>query len=183
MAEETEQKLINPFEIFSERTRENVVGLSYVGHLERSVTFCGHTFVLKTLRPSEKAAVATAIQPWRETLAESIAWANGHVGLALVSVDGDDSFCPPAGPDIAAHARARLNYVTNPETGWYQPTLDFLFNFYLSVEQEVLNAVQEFQDLADGSQQVSQPSADSLIALGTSTDETPSDIPPSDSSS
>jgi hypothetical protein len=161
----------NPFAIFSERVREPIEGLAHIGHLEKPIDFCGHTFVLKTLRPGEKAAVAVAAKEWRETLAESEVYANAHVGLALVSVDGNDAFCPPAGPDMNTYARARLNYITNPSTGWHQPTLDFLFNSYLALEEEALRAIEEFQDLANRSQQPSQPSADSLTDSGTSSNE------------
>lgn len=182
MAEvETERK--NPFEIFSPAVRENVVGLSFLGFLEKTIHFCGHEFVIKTLRPSEESAVATVIEPWRGTLAEPAAWNNGHVALALVSIDGDEAFCPAAGPEITSFARARLNYITNPETGWFQPTLDFLYYEYTVLKQDVQNAIDEFRSLAGRSPQPSQPSADSLTVPGTSADETPSDSPPLDPSS
>jgi hypothetical protein len=178
-----EPERIDPFEIFSPQIRESVRGLAYVGNLEKTVKFCGHSFTLRTLRPAEKAAIATAVQPWRNTLIESVIWANAHVGLALVAVDDDDAFCPQTGPELSSFARARLNFLTNSETGWYQPTLDFLYTTYLGLENEVLQAIDELQSLADRSQQSSSPSADSLTDQGTSADETSSAIPSAEPSS
>lgn len=183
MSDEVVQEEINPFAIFPMQVRAPVVGLSYIGHLERTITFAGHSFVIKTLRPSEKAAIATAIEPWRGNIAESTAFSNGHVGLALVSIDGEDSFCPPASPEITQFARARLNYLTNPETGWYQPVLDYLYAEYLALEQEVLNALEAYRNLELGNQKRSQPSADSSTEPDTSDEPTALDTPPSDPSS
>lgn len=177
-----EQESTNPFAIFSEKVKEPVEGLTYLGHLEESVEFCGHTFVLKTLRPSEKAAVAMAVKDWRETLTEADTWGNALVGMSLVSVDGDDSFCPPAGPDPNSFARARLNYVTGPK-GWHQPTLTFLLESMLSLEVKAAEAMSELQDLSSRSQQPLQPSAASLTVPGTSSEETTGDSPPSETSS
>lgn len=178
-----ELERIDPFELFDPQIRESVRGLSFIGYLEKTVKFCGHSFTLRTLRPGEKAAIATAVQPWRETLMESVVWANAHVGLALTSVDDDEAFCPQIGPELNSFARARLNFVTNPETGWFQPTLDFLYTEYLNLEAEVLRAIEELQNLAQRNQQSSLPFADSLTEPGTSADETNGATPSPDPSS
>lgn len=180
MPDQAAPERVNPFEIFSEKVRENVVGLTYIGYLQKRVKFCGHEFVIRTLRPSEKAAIATAIKPWRETVAEGEVWQNAHVGMSLVSIDRNDEFCPPASPDLTAFAEGRLNYVTDSETGWFQPTLDYLFGQYLELEKEVLDAITEFQNLVSGSPQPFQPSADSLTEQGTSQSEIIGETQPSD---
>lgn len=178
-----EQERVDPFELFSPAIRENVRGLCYIGFLERSVQFCGHSFTIRTLRPGEKAAIAIAVQPWRGTLSEAEVWANGHVAMALTSVDEDDAFCPQIGPELNSFARARLNYITNPENGWFQPTLDFLYTSFLGLETEAYQAIEELQNLAERSQQSSPPSADSLTAPGISISETDSDVPQPEPSS
>lgn len=167
MADETQER-VDPFEIFPKEIQESVRGLTYVGYLEKAVTFCGHSFVLRLLRPSEKAAIALAVQPWRNTLSEAEIWSNAHVAMALKEIDGSDSFCPQAGPDLTSYVKARLNYVTNADSGWWQPTLDFLYQTYLALEAKQFEAIEALQNLAERSQQPSQPSADSLTAPGTS---------------
>lgn len=177
------QAEIHPFAIFSPAVREPVIGLTYLGQLERTIDFAGHQFVIKTLRPSERSAVAAAIEPWKGTYAEATAFSNGLVGLSLISIDGEENFCPPASPEITSFARARLNYLTNPETGWYQATLDYLYGQHLELEQEVLNALEEFQNLGQRNLQRSQRSAGSSIKPDTSPAVTPSDTQPLESSS
>lgn len=174
---------IDPFALFDPQIQQPVRGLSFIGYLEKTITFCGHSFTLRTLRPAEKAAIGIAVQPWRNTLTEVEVWQNAHVGMALTSVDGDEAFCPQTGPELSSFARARLNWVTDPNTGWFQPTLDFLYTEFLALDNEVLQAIQELQNLAQGSQQSSLPSADFLTVQGTSPDETNGETPLQDPSS
>jgi hypothetical protein len=178
-----EEERIDPFELFSEQLRIPVRGLTYIGHIQRDISFCGHTFTLKTLRPSEKAAVALAVQPWRDTIAEPEVWAHALVGLALVAIDGDDTFCPPAGPDLTKFARARLNHLTDSEHGWYPPTLAHLYSQYLALETEALAAVEELRNLSEGNRGQSLPSPDSSIPQGILDALNNLDSPPSTTSS
>lgn len=142
------EERIDPLALFSEKIRQDVHGLAYVGHIQEPVVFCGHNFVLKTLRPTEKAAAAVASKAWVGTRVEQEMWANAVIALALVSIDGDGDFSPAIGPDINTYARQRLDFVTNAQTGWYQPTLDYLFSVYLGLETRAWQAMQELQDLS-----------------------------------
>lgn len=151
----------DPFDLFSEQLRLPVRGLTFLGYIEKEVHFCGHTFSLRTLYPSEKAAVSLAVQPWRGSISEGEVWANAQVGLSLTAVDGDNDFCKQAGPDLHDFAKARLNYVTQK---WYQPTLSFLYARYLELEQEALDAIKELQDFSERNRVPSPPSPDSLTA-------------------
>ena len=153
---------VDPMALFSDGVRIPVYGLSFIGHIQKDYEFCGHKFALKTLRPAEKAALAVAIDPWKGTLAEGEVWMNAHVALALVSIDDDAAFCPEAGPSLESHAKARLRYVTNKDNGWHAPTLSFLYDRYLELEAEALDATRELQNLSEGNRQPSQPSPDSL---------------------
>jgi len=153
---------------FSPKIREAVTGLAFLGDLQKDVEFCGHTFVIHNLRPAEKMAAAVALQPWRGTLLEPIQWANAQVAIALDSVDGDSSFCPPIGPDINEFARTRLKVITDPQKGWYQPTLDFLFLALKELETEADTAIKEIQNLSKRSQTTSVSMPDSLTDLDTS---------------
>lgn len=165
----------DPFELFSDEIRLAVRGLTFLGHIEKEVTFCGHSFTLRTLYPSEKAAVSLVVQPWRGSISEGEVWANAQVGLSLTSVDNDNDFCKQAGPDLNDFAKARLNYVTQK---WYQPTLSFLYARYLELEKEALDGIRELQDFSERNRVPSQPSPDSLIAQGTLGAPIASDIQP-----
>lgn len=165
MAEqEAPESVRDPFELFSDEIRLAVRGLTFLGHIEKEVTFCGHSFSLRTLYPSEKAAVSLVAQPWRGSISEGEVWANAQVGLSLTSVDEDSDFCKRAGPDLNDFTKARLNYVTQK---WYQPTLSFLYARYLELEQEALDGIRELQDFSERNRVPSQPSPDSLIVQDT----------------
>ncbi len=163
-----DEEQIDPFSLFSDAIRIPVRGLAYIGHITKTVDFCGHTFTLRTLRPTEKAAISIAIAPWRDTIAEPEVWANAQVAMSLEAVDSDADFCPPIGPSITEFAKARLKYVTDADSGWYQPTLSFLYTTLLALEAEALQAIKELQDLSERNRPQSQPSPDSLIVPGTS---------------
>lgn len=159
-----ESERTDPFALFSDQIRLAVRGLTFLGHIEKEVEFCGHTFSLRTLYPSEKAAVSIVIQPWRGSISEGEVWANAQVGLSLTSVDGDPDFCAQAGPDLNNFTKARLNYVTQK---WYQPTLSFLYARYLELEQEALDGIRELQDFSERNRVPSPPLPDSLIVPDT----------------
>jgi len=117
------------------------------------------------------------IKPWRETIAEPEVWANAQVAAALVSIDGYSDFLQQAGPDLESHVRARLRYITNSETGWYGPTISFLYDCLLGMEDEALKALNELQNLSQRDLDQLRPSPDSLETPGTSPDETTLDFP------
>lgn len=167
-----ESDVVDPLELFSEQIRVPVYGLAFIGHTQKDFDFCGHTFTLKTLRPSERAAVALAVKPWRETIAEPEVWSNAQVGMALVAVDHQTDFCPPIGPDLGEFAKARLRFVTNAADGWHAPTLAFLYDRLLELEAEALKAVEELRNLSVRNPVPLSPSPDSLIVQDTLGDPT-----------
>lgn len=153
---------------FPPEVREDVNGLIYLGELTDSFEFCGHTFTLRTLRAGEEFAAAQAISEYRDTLKEPDAWVTAQIGLALVAIDGDDEFCPPAGPNPAAFAKARFNYVTK---NWYWPTIHFLYQCYTVLLTRQLEAMRSMQDLSPRGQPIFSPSADFSNEPGTLSDE------------
>jgi len=172
------QRGLDPISLFPQQSQLAVRGLSFLGFIQHDFDFCGHTFTLRTLRPGEKAAAALAAQQYKDTIAEPDVWSHALVGLALVAIDGRADFCPPAGPSVVEFAKARLNYLTNPDDGWYTPTLSFLYDCLLSLEAEALTAVEELRNLAARSRATLLPSPDSLSALGISDELTSSDSQP-----
>lgn len=163
------------FEDLDPRIREAVEGLLYLGAISDEFEFCGHSFGLRTLRAGEEIAAGKAIESYRDTLKEADAWSVAQVGLALVHVDGDENFCPQAGPDPVAFAKARYNYLSK---NWYMPTIDFLFHAYGSLVQKQIEALEAIRNLSAGSQPMSWPSEDSFEIPGTLNDEISLEIQP-----
>jgi hypothetical protein len=149
---------------FPPEMNEEVNGLLYLGNLTDTFEFCGHSFTLRTLRAGEDFAAAQAISEFRDTLKEPDAWMAAQVGLALTMVDGDEEFCPMAGPDLARFAKARLNYIAK---NWYWPTIHFLYGCYTILLTRQLEAIRVMQDLSPRSQPTFSPSADSSSAQDT----------------
>lgn len=180
---EQEEESLDPLALFPEEIRRPVAGLMYLGQLTETVNFCGHSFGIRTLRPADKFAISIVLQPYRNTIFEVDVFQALHVGLALTEVDGDQNFCPPIGPNLEDLARARLNYLSggkNGEGGWYPPTIEFLWSRYMLLEALATKGIQELDSLSRGGQPTNLPPwLDSLIAQGTSTDETSSETPPS----
>jgi hypothetical protein len=166
---------VNPFSDFDPQVAADVEGLIHLGALSTTVEFCGHEFTLRTLRVGEEFAAAAAVpESVRGTLKEAHAFATAQVALALEVVDGDDSFCPQAGPDEDAYAKARFNYV---KKRWFWPTLDFLYAEYAKLLDRQLDAIRAMQDLSGRNLRTPWPSADSLSVPGISSDETASETP------
>lgn len=177
----SEETRIDPLALFSEEIRVPVAGLMHLGYLTETINFCGHTFVLETLRPYVKYAIAQALEPYRNTLQEPEVYAALHVGMALTSVDGVSDFCPPTGSNLREYVDARLRWITT-ETGWFQPTINFLYANYINLENKVQAGMMELQNLSGGNRDTSLPLPGFSHAPGHSTEETPSDTPPSEPS-
>lgn len=159
---------------FSEDIQEAVEGLTHLGSLTTEVEFAGHTFGLRTLTAAEEIAAAVVIKPFKDTLKEPEAWAAAQVALALTHVDGDEDFCPQAGPDQTAYARARLNYITS---NWYWITIDALFREYTTLLQRQVEAIRAVQNLSQRGLLTYSPLADALNVPGISPDEIDTPLP------
>lgn len=173
---EEQSERIDPFELFGPEIRNAVHGLAYLGYLTRQIEFCGHTYQLETLRPYVKFAIAQAMEPYRNTLQEPNAFAAMHLCMALTSVDGNDSFCPPVGDSLSEFINARFRWLTG-ESGWWQPTIDYLFAEWVKLEQEASAAIVELHSLSQRSQDTLPPSPDSLNEPASSSEKTDGDIP------
>lgn len=131
----------------------------WLGHLEEEVKWAGHTFILRTLKAAEELEAALVAKDYLETFGQTKATAWAHVAAALMSVDGDDSFCPPIGPDSKQHLRAKFNYITD---NWYWPVGEHLFNKYVEIVQRQTDAVEAVESLSQGSRKGSWKLADSF---------------------
>lgn len=170
----------DPFEEFDPRVREDVEGLVWLGHIADEFTFAGHTFGLRTLKGSEDLYAGIAAKKFVDSFGQAKAFAWAKVGVALTSVDGQEDFCPPIGPDQESYAIARFNYVT---ANWYWPLGHWLYTQLLTLEERQLRALQALQSLSAGSPLNFTPYVDSSTEPGTYEDPTSeslsTDSPPS----
>lgn len=171
------EEALDPITFFSPEIHHAVTGMIYLGKYEKTINFIGHKFILQTIRPHLKFAIGQAMQEYRNTIIEPQVWAAMHVGVALVSIDNNSQFCPPSGSDEVEYVRQRFNYVTN-ETGWWQPTIDYLFAEYTAMEIITNQAIQELQDLALAGKVISSPLPGYLTAMGLSDEEMDEDGQP-----
>lgn len=155
-------------ESFPDDIREDVEGLMWLGFLEDEFDFCGHSFVIRTLRGDEELLAGVLTKEYMDTLGQSRAWAWALVSLALVAVDGDESFCPPSGPDKRAYARARFQYCTSK---WFWPVAEYIFRRYTTLLERQAQAVEAVEDFASGSLPLPMP------FVGSSTDKGDSSPP------
>lgn len=152
-----EELVDDPFFGFPSRIQESVNGLAWLGHLEREVSYGGHTFVIRTLKADDDLIVSSLTQDYIETLGQAKAWAMANVALSLQSVDGDTDFCVSLGPDRMQNAREKFNFIGE----WYWPVIAFLFSAYSELNEEQEAALAAVQDLSRRSRRTSRPSQDS----------------------
>lgn len=163
-----------PENIFPREAQQSVDGLIWLGYLTDTVEFCGHRFGIRTLTGSDELLIGLLTKQYTETFSQAKAWMWAHVALCLTSVDDQDDFCPPIGPNPEEFARARFNYVTK----WYEPLGAFLFSEYERLREEQKAAVEAVRDLSSRSLRTFSPSEDSLKEPGSSTEPTDSEGQP-----
>lgn len=167
------EERIDPITFFSPEIHRAVEGMTYLGYYSKEINFVGHRFTMETIRPHMKFAIGQAMEPYRNTLIEPAVWGSMHVAMALTSVDTNPNFCPPTGDDEVEFVRARLAWLTS-KTGWWQPTIDYLFGEYLAMEQVVIQAITELHSLAKAGKAIYSLSPGSSIAPEPLIEETPS---------
>lgn len=151
---------------FPEEVSDDVDGLLWLGYLEDVVEFCGHEFVIRTLRVEEEMLAALVCKEYMETLGQAKAWIAAQVGMALVSIDGDTDFCPQAGPNKKNYARARFQYVSSK---WFEPTINYIYSKYAELVERQVNALEEMENLSRENLDIFTASPDSLIDKADST--------------
>lgn len=173
---------VDPITFFSPEIHRPVEGMVYLGAYSKEINFVGHRFTMETIRPHMKYAIGLAMETYRNTLVEPQVWGSMHVGMALTSVDGNPNFCPPIGDNEVEFVKARLKWITD-KSGWWQPTIDYLFGEYLAMEQIVVQAITELHSLAQAGKAIYSPSPGFSIAPEPSPVEMPSEDQPWEPSS
>lgn len=130
---------------FPEEVVDDVDGLLWLGYLEDSFDFCGHNFVIRTLKLEDEMVAGLAAKDYEDSISQAKAWVAAQVGMALVAIDGDESFCPQAGPDKKNFARARFQYVTR---NWYEPTINYIYARYVELLERQMMVLSEMENLS-----------------------------------
>jgi hypothetical protein len=157
-----EQSIVDSSEDrFPDDVIEDVDGLLWLGYLDSVIEFCGHEFVIRTLRLEEEMLAGLLTKEYSESMAETKAFVTAQVAMALVSVDGDEDFCPPAGPNKKDYARARFNYVAS---NWYEPTVAFIYTKYAELLDKQASVIKEMDFLSRSDLGSFLASPSSLIA-------------------
>jgi hypothetical protein len=144
---------------FPDSVVDDVDGLIWLGYLEDVVEFCGHEFVIRTLRADEVLLSTLITKEYAETIGQGKAWVAAQIALALVSVDGDEEFCPRATHNKKDYARARFNYVTS---NWYEATINHIYQSYATLLDRQALAIEETENLSKESRITFTASPDSL---------------------
>ena len=137
----------------------------WLGHLEEEVKFAGHTFVLRTLKAGEELEAAVIAKEYQDSFGQVKGTAWAHLAASIVSVDGDDNFVPPIGPDSRQHLRAKFNYMTD---NWYWPVGEHLFTKYAELVERQSQAIEAVESLSNRSLKNSWKLSDSLKKQGDS---------------
>lgn len=145
--------------LFPAEISDAVDGLAYLGHLEDEVRFCGHRFVLRTLKADEELEAALLAKEYQDTIGQVKAHTWAHLAAAIEAVDGNRDFCPAIGPDRLQHIRAKYHYITE---NWYWPVGEFLFGRYIELMQRQVEAIRAVEDLSNRSLTASWATPDSL---------------------
>lgn len=130
---------------FPDEVVDDVDGLLWLGFLEDEFQFCGHDFVIRTLRLEDEMVAGLASKDYKDSLSQGKAWVASQVGMALVSIDGDEDFCPQAGPNKKDFARARFQYVTR---NWYEPTINHIYARYVRLLERQEKVMEEMENLS-----------------------------------
>jgi hypothetical protein len=147
-------------EKFPEEITDDVDGLIWLGYLEDTIDFCGHEFVIRTIRAEEQLLAALVTKEYADTLGQAKAWVAAHVALCLVAIDGDEDFCPQAGFSKKDYAKARFRYITRK---WYEPTINKIYESYVALLERQAEVLEEMENLSQESQTIFTASPDSLI--------------------
>lgn len=127
---------------FPEESREDFTGLMFLGALQDTFEWLGHTFVIRTITTNEAIEVGLIHKRYRGSLAEVKAYQAACVAACVVSVDGKELPMPISTRADDSPVENRLRVVLD----WYPTTIDTVYDAYLSLESravEVMNAMGE----------------------------------------
>lgn len=128
-------------EEFPNEVSDDVVGLMYLGELSRTFTWCGHKFVIRTLKIDEEVAVGQLVKAHQDTVMQTKALATAVAAACLVTVNGQE-IVTPLGPDVSSLVNQRYHYIAE---NWYWPTIEKINTEYLDLVDRMYKAIGELE--------------------------------------
>lgn len=155
---------------FPPEVQQDVNGLMFLGHLEETYHFCGHSFTLRTIKGGEELAASLVCKEFNDTLGQARAWTWAVLAQSVTTIDGDEDWCPDISNNDLVNARARFSYLSN---NWYWPSAAFLFSKYGELVDRQATAIRAMEDLSNGSLHTFTPFAGSSKPQGDSLQDPP----------
>lgn len=110
-----------PVPEFPEKHREAFQGLLYLGYLEDTLEWAGHSFVVRTLTAGQHIKIGMLVKPYLGTRVEGRAYQAAMAACGTVLVDGKPLY-EPIGPMASDEvARLKFEYVLEK---WFPPTVN-----------------------------------------------------------
>lgn len=139
---------------FNEKVKDDFEGLLYLGLIQKTFKWGGHTFRIKTLNSDERLRAAQLCKPWLGTVEEARAWIIATVALSTIAVDG--KAVVPLGMDDDLTAESKYAWARQ-QFPW---TIDAIMSEVTDLEKRVEEAIVEM-----GKAPGSSPTPTSGIAL------------------
>lgn len=123
-----------PLPEFDPRWSQAFEGLLFLGKLQKTFTWMGHKFLIRTLVTDEVLEVGLLHAQYVNTLADVKAYQAAVVAACVVKVDDQPPPIPITDEESDTPLAARFNYVLKH---WFPPTLDVIYEEYLQLEDTV----------------------------------------------
>ncbi len=117
---------------FDPRYREAFEGLLFIGKVQKTFRWLGHTFVIRSPRVDEILEIGQLHAAYVNTVSDIKAYQSLMLAAVIVSVDGQP-LPIPISDDVSA-LQAKFEYI---KLHWYPWTLDKLYEEYLLLDSEV----------------------------------------------
>ncbi len=117
-----------------------LVGLLYLGKLQKMVHWGGHYFSIRTLTMGEELEVAQLVREMEDTRDSGRAYATGIVAAALETVDGHVPV-QPLGPDDRDLLARKYEEVKK----WYWGTIRAVYDEYVNLAEQQFQAFDELK--------------------------------------
>lgn len=135
-----DEVVAEPLPEFDPEFRKPFEGLLYLGKLQQTFHWMGHTFVIKTLTTDEILEVGLVHAQYVGTMGEAKAYQAAVVAACIVSVDGSPPPLPITNEPDDTLLRARFDYV---KRSWFPPTVDAIYDRYLVLEKQMFDVLEE----------------------------------------
>lgn len=119
---------------FDPRWKDPFEGLLYLGHLEETTSFLGHSFLLVTPSSAERLKISLLTKPYDGTIGWEFAYSCALVAAYLIKIDGQDLPQPITNDPKDTAMEQRWQWVLN---NLKKPVIDALFEQCAILDSDV----------------------------------------------